>query len=315
MTNQEFSKVIITQKNLNVEKLRVNVTLKQKTKLKVDFDKIYNENCLDTMAKMPDNFLDLVITSPPYDNLRRYEGNTFCEFEQIAAELYRVIKAGGVAVWIVGDQAKKGDESGSSFKHALFFKKIGFNLFDTMIYLKPPRGAVGNNKTYWQTFEYMFVLSKGLPKTINLLMDRENKNVSNSRRGTKRLYDGSLKTIRQGGYQKKGRRTNVWQYNVGKVHSATDSFAHKHPAIFPEKLAEDHILSWSDKNDIVYDPFTGSGTTAKMATLNKRHYIGSEISRNYYKLANDRIKDCQVQMHYKFANDRIKDCQVQIRLI
>ena len=248
------------------------------------------------MAKMPDNFLDLVITSPPYDNMRRYDGNTFCEFEQIAAELYRVIKPGGVVVWVVGDQTKSGDESGSSFKHALYFKKIGFNLFDTMIYLKPPRGAVGNNKTYWQTFEYMFVLSKGLPKTINLLMDRENKDARDGDNGTKRLHNGNLKKLRRGGYEKNGRRTNVWQYNIGNRHSATDSFAHKHPAIFPEKLAEDHILSWSDKNDIVYDPFMGSGTTAKMAMLNKRHYIGSEISKDYYKLANDRIKDCQTQM-------------------
>src|SRR3990167_5405927 len=128
------------------------------------------------MAKMPDNFVDLTVTSPPYDNLRKYSGNPFPfeDFELIAEELYRVTKKGGVVAWVVGDQTIKGNETGTSFKQALFFKQMGFNLFDTMIYLKAPRGAVGNNKTYWQTFEYMFVFSKGIPKTINLITDREN---------------------------------------------------------------------------------------------------------------------------------------------
>lgn len=257
---------------------------------------IYNENCIDTMASMPDNFVDLVITSPPYDDMRKYDGNDFDEFEDIASELYRVVKEGGVVVWVINDQTKKGNESGTSFRHALYFKQIGFNLFDTMIYLKPPRGAAGNNKTYWQTFEYMFILSKGTPKTINLLLDRENKEARNGDSGTKRLYDGSLKKLNRGGYSKTGRRTNVWQYNIGNGHSATDNIAHQHPAIFPEKLAEDHILSWSNKGDLVYDPFMGSGTTAKMAFLNNRKFLGSEISKDYYRISKKRMKNCQTQM-------------------
>lgn len=115
----------------------------------INLNTIYNENCLDTMAKMPDNFVDMTVTSPPYDDMRKYSGNTFNEFELIAQELYRVTKNGGVVVWVIGDQTIKGNETGTSFKHALYFKQIGFNLFDTMIYLKPPRGAVGNNNTYW----------------------------------------------------------------------------------------------------------------------------------------------------------------------
>ena len=135
---------------------------------------VYNENCLETMARMEDGCIDLTVTSPPYDDMREYSGNDFNEFEQIAQELYRITADGGVVVWIIGDQTRMGNESGTSFKHALHFKKIKFNLFDTMIYSKPPRGAVGNNKGYWQSFEYMFVLSKGAPKAINLLRDREN---------------------------------------------------------------------------------------------------------------------------------------------
>lgn len=252
---------------------------------------IYNENCLNSMAKMPDNFVDMTITSPPYDDMRSYSGNTFNEFESIAKELYRVTKKGGVIVWVVGDQTVRGNETGTSFRHALYFKEVGFNLFDTMIYLKPPRGAVGNNNTYWQTFEYMFVFSKEKPKTINLIKDRENKDERGGDTSTKRLRDGSLLKQIRGGYSKYGRRTNVWEYLIGKGHSATDKIAYEHPAIFPEKLARDHILSWSKKNDIVYDPFMGSGTTAKMAILNNRKYIGSELSSEYCKIAQKRLKN------------------------
>ena len=267
----------------------------KKTKT-VNFNTIYNENCLKTMSKMENSCIDLVLTSPPYDNMRKYNGNTFDEFEEIAKELYRITKDGGVVVWVINDQTKKGNESGTSFRHAMYFKQIGFNLFDTMIYLKPPRGAAGNNKTYWQTFEYMFILSKGAPKTINLLLDRENKDVRDGDNGTKRLHDGSLKKLKRGGYAKTGRRTNVWQYNIGNGHSATDSIAHEHPAIFPEKLAKDHIISWSNKGDVVYDPFMGSGTTAKMALLNNRVFLGSEISKDYHRISKKRIKVCQTQM-------------------
>jgi len=262
----------------------------------IKLNSIYNENCLDTMARMSDNFIDMTVTSPPYDYMRKYSGNTFNEFELIAQELYRVTKIGGVVVWVVADQTIKGDETGTSFKHALYFKQIGFDLFDTMIYLKPPRGAVGNNKTYWQTFEYMFVFSKGTPKTINLIKDRENKEAREGDSGTKRLYDGTLLKRNRTGYSKYGRRTNVWEYLIGSGHSASDKIAYKHPAIFPEKLAQDHIISWSKKGDIVYDPFMGSGTTAKMAILNKRKYIGSELSCEYCEIAQKRI-ECLDEMH------------------
>lgn len=252
---------------------------------------IYHENCLDTMNRMHSSYIDLVVTSPPYDNMRTYNGSTFTEFESIAKELYRVMKTGGVVVWVVGDQTHKGNESGTSFRQALYFKEVGFNLFDTMIYLKPPRGACGNNKAYWQTFEYMFVLSKKQPATINLLLDRKNKDTRNGDTGTKRLVNGALWKHQRGGYGAQGRRTNVWEYMIGNGHSASDKIAHQHPAIFPEKLAQDHILSWSNPGDLVYDPFMGSGTTAKMAVVHSRNYIGSELDETYCKIANKRVVD------------------------
>ena len=256
---------------------------------------VYNEDCLKTMRDMPDGAIDLTITSPPYDEMRVYSGNDFNQFEAIAHELYRITANGGVVVWVIGDQTIKGSESGTSFRHALCFKdEVGFNLFDTMIYQKPPRGAVGNNKTYWQSFEYMFVLSKGQPKTINLIKDRENKDARGGDKGTKRLVDGSLLPVKRAGYEKMGRRTNIWQYLIGKGHSASDNIAHDHPAIFPESLARDHIISWSNRGDVVYDPFMGSGTTALMAEETGRQWLGSEISAEYCAVANKRLSNAKM---------------------
>ena len=238
---------------------------------------------------MPTDSIDLVVTSPPYDNLRSYNGYSF-NFEGMAKGLFRVMKKGGVVVWVVGDQTIKGEETGTSFRQALYFKQVGFNLFDTMIYLKTPRGAVGNNKTYWQAFEYMFILSKGAPKTINLLKDRENKDERGGDNGTKRLHDGTLLKLKRAGYSKYGRRTNVWEYLIGRGHSASDDIAYKHPAIFPEKLVQDHITSWSNPSDVVFDPMCGSGTTCKMAKLHKRNFIGIDISSEYCKIAEERLR-------------------------
>ena len=255
----------------------------------IEINKNYNESNLETMAKMPDCFVDLTVTSPPYDGLRTYNGYSF-PFEDIAKELFRVTKEGGVVVWVVGDATVKGSETGTSFKQALYFKEVGFDLFDTMIYAKPPRGAVGNNKTYWQTFEYMFILSKGKPKTINLITDRKNKESRDGDNGTKRLENGDLLKVKRGGYSEYGRRTNIWEYGIGKGQSTKDNIAFEHPAIFPEQLANDHIISWSNENDLVYDPFMGSGTTAKMCILNNRNWIGSEMSSEYCNIIEERIK-------------------------
>lgn len=260
-----------------------------------DLGVVHNEDCLQTMASMSDGSVDLVVTSPPYDNMRIYSGGSEYDFESVARELFRIIKQGGVVVWIVGDQTLKGNESGTSFRNALFFKDdVGFNLYDTMIFKKPPRGAVGNNRSYWQSFEYMFVFSKGYPKTINLIMDRNNKEKRAGDKSSKRYPDGSLRGVERGGYSQTGRRTNVWEYNTGKSHSSKDDCAFQHPAIFPEKLAEDHIISWSNRGDVIYDPFMGSGTVAKMAEKNGRLWIGSEISEEYCAIIRKRLSQKEI---------------------
>ena len=252
-------------------------------------DKNYNENCLDTMARMNDNFLDLTVTSPPYDNLRNYNGYSF-DFESIAKELYRVTKEGGVIVWVVGDATIKGSESGTSFKQALYFKECGFNLHDTMIYQKHNFSNPSNNR-YHQIFEYMFVLSKGKPKTFNKIKDRENivkgfRKVSNGRHANGKIRDKTKEKRTLGNsdlfVDDFGMRYNIWKFTTERGN---------HPAIFPEQLANDHIISWSNESDLVYDPFMGSGTTAKMAILNKRNWMGSEMSEEYCEIIEQRINN------------------------
>lgn len=256
-------------------------------------NEIYNENCLDTMSRMEDNFIDLTVTSPPYDNLRTYNGYSF-DFESIAKELYRATKEGGIVVWVVGDATIKGSESGTSFKQALYFMECGFNLHDTMIYQKDNPPPVGGSNRYYQHFEYMFVFSKGKPKTFNPIM-AERRNKWNDKRtertkGFTRDKEGNFikKKVSLTGKVKIG---NIFRYVVGGGNSVENGV--KHPATFPKRLANDHIISWSSKNDLVYDPFMGSGTTAKMAKINNRNFLGSELSSEYCKIIENRINQTQ----------------------
>ena len=256
----------------------------------MEINRIYNEPNLETMAKMPDCFVDLTVTSPPYDNLRTYNGYCF-DFENVAKELFRITKQGGVVIWIVGDATIKGSETGTSFKQALYFKEIGFNLHDTMIYAKNSYIPLTHNR-YEQQFEYMFVLSKGKPKIFNPIMipsltagTKRNRGRSKSNETTYAERLREEKTTVNSEKQK----PNIWFYDVGENDKT------KHSAPFPEQLANDHIISWSNENDLVYDPFMGSGTTAKMCILNNRKWIGSEISNEYVELSKQRLKPYEMQ--------------------
>ena len=258
-------------------------------------NKIYCEdNVIGMRDKLADNSIDLTVTSPPYDNLRNYNGFSF-DFNNVARELYRVTAEGGVVVWVVGDAVIKGSESGTSFRQALGFMDAGFRLHDTMIYEKNTSSfpARRNGSRYTQIFEYMFVFSKGSPKTVNLICDKPNKWAGsiNWGKNTKRGQDNDLKQVSDiKPVPNFSPRNNIWKYVVGGGFATKDKLAHKHPAIFPEKLAEDHILTWSNEGDVVLDPFMGSGTTAKIALLNKRNYVGFEVSQEYVDIAEKRLR-------------------------
>jgi len=348
---------------------------------------------VEKLKNLPDSSVDLTVTSPPYDDIRFYsdeftetfnlsavdfsdeneykrqlsafkkkkiaekltENNGYSfPFESIADELHRVTKPGGVVVWVVGDAVDKGSESGSSFRQALYFKEIGFNIHDTMIYEKNgtsfPARRDGNR--YSQIFEYMFVFSKGKPKTHNLVCDKPNKwtgwgsfndkfnfdSIGGSHTETEKqeLFELIRKALKSMGYKetqegvtiddsgfdftrvnysklglgissmrgKDGKlksrvqkpvpefspRNNIWKYNTGKNFSTKDAIAFDHPAIYPERLVEDHVLTWTSPGDVVLDPFVGSGTTTKMAHINERNWIGIDISHKYANLAIERMR-------------------------
>ena len=243
---------------------------------------IFNENCLETMKRMPDNYIDLTVTSPPYDNLRTYNWYSW-DFEWIAKELFRVTKEWWVVVWIVWDQTKNFCETMTSMKQAFFFWNLWFNLLDTMIYYKQNYApAYPTLRRYANQFEYMYVFSKGKPKTFNPVQRDKVRN--KEEKVWFRQQDWTIIRKLKGKWRETKDASNVWEYAVWGNLSW-------HPAVFPEKLAEDHILSWSNPLDIVYDPFMWSWTTAKMAILNARHFIWSEVSEEYCRIAQERISN------------------------
>lgn len=263
-----------------------------------------NKNILgkgqDVLKDIPDDIIDLTVTSPPYDKLRTYkdtvgkktyEGGYIFPFIEMAKELFRITKDGGIVVWVVNDQVVDGGETGTSFKMALDFMNIGFKLYDTMIYHKngAPFPETGR---YSQVFEYMFVFLKGKkPNTVNLLKDKPNRWAGHSNFGkpSKRNVDGSLKSTEKFKVGEYGFRYNVWYINNGKNYTTKDDFAYMHPALFPEELSEDHILTWTNEGDIVLDPMCGGGTTPKMAKLNNRKFIGIDKVEEYVELSNKRV--------------------------
>jgi site-specific DNA-methyltransferase (adenine-specific) len=249
----------------------------------LELNKIYCMDNVEGMKQLDDESIDLTVTSPPYDNLRSYNGFAW-DFEGVANQLFRITKQGRIVVWVVGDATINGNESGTSFEQALYFKKVGFNLLDTMIYSKGGQGATGSNNCYWQDFEYMFIFTKGKIKIFNPIKDRENKVTPRERIESQghRYKNGDVKEKRAIKRNQFGKRFNIWKYHESGTRL-------NHPAIFPEQLANDHILSWSNEGDLVFDPFMGSGTTAKMAKLNNRNYIGFETSQEYCDIAEERL--------------------------
>ena len=238
----------------------------------------FDGHCVEVMREqVPDNCIDLTVTSPPYDTLRSYKGYRF-DFELIAAELFRVTAVGGIVVWVVGDRIN-GGRSLTSFRQALYFQELGFSMHDVMIYQKQNTPFMRKN-AYTNCYEFMFVLCKGRPKTFNPLMQK----TARSNKGADDVNQKNPKELK-----KEKTRANIWSYAVGLSGTTSDKTAFRHPAIFPEKLAEEHILSWTNEGDLVFDPMCGSGATCKMAMLNNRKYLGVDISPEYIKIAKGRL--------------------------
>lgn len=246
-------------------------------------NQIFQGDSAKVLFTLPENSVDLIVTSPPYDAMRDYKGFTF-DFKTIADGMHHVLKEGGVLVWVVNDGVEKGSKTGTCYEQALYFRDHGFVWHDTMIYRKS-HSIYPSKSRYWQVFEYMFVFSKTVkPKTINLIKDRRNKNYGRLLTGEDRQVNGTFNTNRSkrtpviGTF---GVRHNVWDIEIGNNKTTKDRVAYKHPAIFPESLARDHIITWSNPGDIVLDPMAGSGTVLKQAKLLGRDYCGIELSQEY----------------------------------
>ncbi|MDA8008292.1 MAG: site-specific DNA-methyltransferase [Alphaproteobacteria bacterium] len=258
---------------------------------------IHNEDCLATMERMEPGSVDMILTSPPYDDIRDYKGYSF-DFEGVAAGMLRILKEGGVGVWVVADRIKDFDESGTSFTQGLYFQKIGFKR-RTMIYEKSYPPNIGDPEFYGKVFEYIHVLSKGRPGTRHIIKDRPVSNAGQVVRikkfrdkRTGKMMTAPARTDADGNRLRIppfGRRFDVWRYNLKQANVQTDKIAFNHPAIMPEPLAEDMVRTWSDPGDLVYDPFMGSGTTAKAAIRLGRRWVGSEISPAYCDLIRKRM--------------------------
>ena len=257
---------------------------------------LYNGDSKNIMQEFPEESIDLVVTSPPYDNLRTYGKNiditwNFNVFKNIANELSRVLKNSGIIVWVVNDATINGSETGTSFRQALYFKdECKLNLHDTMIYEKNGFSNPSSNR-YHQIFEYMFIFVKGKIRTFNPIIDRKNRYVGQTNWGQSsiRQKDGTLKNVPKKVIKEFGKRYNIWRYVVGAGFGQRDKIAYKHPATFPEQLAKDHIISWSNENDIVLDPFMGSGTVAKQCEKLHRRWIGIELNSKYCEINKARI--------------------------
>ncbi len=248
-------------------------------------------DCLERMKEIPDGSVDMVLTSPPYDDLRDYNGSLVWGpdvWQNVINNIQRVLKDGGVCVWVVNDATKNGSETGTSFKQALYAMSVGLKLHDTMIWEKSTFSAVGALRTrYAPVFEYMFIFVKGKLKTFNPIKDKPNKHAGVAHHGTVRNADGSTKEVSGKKHGKRvaelGQRHNVWRINEEK------SLNKDHPAVFPLALAVDHILSWSNAGDTILDMFMGSGTTGVACVNTGRNFIGIELDDNYFDIAKDRI--------------------------
>lgn len=262
----------------------------------MEINKIYHEDCMNILKQLPDKCVDLILTSPPYDNLRTYNNTlewSFEIFQNIAKELVRVLKDGGCIVWVVADATINGSETGTSFKQALYFKELGLNIHDTMLFKKKNYTPLTHNR-YEQEFEYMFCFSKGRPKTFNPIKIKCKYGGTLSR-GSSSYYKKNDGVLVKGGVKiiKETKiKGNIFEYIVGSL--ATGQY--QHPAMFPIELANDQIVSWSNENDLVLDCFSGSGTTAIACSELKRNFICIEKDKQYYEMSVKRLEDYNKQL-------------------
>lgn len=264
-------------------------------------------DCVEVLSTFPDEFVDITISSPPYGKIRDYANGNSYNFLLLAEQLYRVVKEGGLVAWIRNDTVEDGSKTGDTFKQTIEFMNVGFNLYDVLIWEKSGVSYPANGR-YTGIHEYIILLSKGKPKVFNPIKDVPKLWEGSWGKLTTRNQDGSLtyQNLENEGKAKSGRddtgkygykqRTTIWKINNGFGFNTKDEIAKEHPAIFPETLCHDIIVSWSNEGDLVLDPFCGSGTTLKMAKILNRNYIGIDISQRYCDISKQRVDNTEQQL-------------------
>jgi len=272
----------------------------------MELNKILKGDCLELMENIEDKSIDMIITSPPYDDIKNYNYNlnwNFGIFKLISNEMNRVLKDGGVIIWVVNDKTQNGSESLSSFKQVIFFNELGLKLYDTMIYKKLNYTPL-THRRYEQEFEYMFCLSKGIPKTFNPIKIKCKYGGTKSR-GSPSFYksnNDNLTKINKYIINNEKIKGNIFEYNTGSL----TNIKLNHPAVFPLELVNDQIISWSNENDIILDCFAGSGTTAIACINTNRNYILMEKEEKYIDIINDRIKNHTKVIEFEQVNKKNK---------
>lgn len=269
-------------------------------------NQIINMDCVKGMKTLPDDIIPLTVTSPPYDDLRTYDGLAEWDFMDAANELYRITMPGGVVVWVVQEQIVNGSETGETSRQRLAFANIGFRLHHTMV-MEKTGGHQHSKGRYGGSIEYAFILSKGKPRYFCPLRDKPNKEAGRIKVFLNRNRDGSFSPKKKSTVHPYGFRSAVWQYSTEKHITAKEDYAFEHPALMPEKMAEDFILSWSKVGDLIFNPFAGGGTVPKMALLNHRRYLGFEINPKYVEIAKRRLKEAEAAMASRIRKDSEND--------
>jgi DNA modification methylase len=254
-------------------------------------NQILQADCLKELAFFDDNSIDLTVFSPPYDGIRDYKNNWVFNFVELGKHLFRVTKDGGVAVVVIGDGTKNFAKSLTSFRLAVnWVDDIGWKLFESVIYKRDGNPGAWWNQRFRVDHEYILMFFKGnRPKTFHkehLMIP--SKHAGKIYSGTDRLTNGGFKKIEPKAVNPMKCRGTVWEYSTSNTEG--NRLKLQHPATFPDKLASDLILCFSEPHDVVLDPMCGSGTTCVQAKLNNRQFIGIEISEEYCDIARKRLQ-------------------------
>jgi DNA modification methylase len=241
------------------------------------------------LKKLPDNCIDIVVTSPPYDRIRDYNGFE-CNLHNIGEQLSRVLKDGGIIVMVIQDQTKDFGKSLTTFRTILdWCDNFNLKLFETVIYKKHGAEGAWWTKRFRVDHEYIPVFLKGKRPAY---FTKEHLKIPSKHAGktmtgcATRLTNGSTLKSKKLKINPTKCRGTIWDYvtcgDGGKL-------KHEHPATFPDKIPVDFIETFCPPGGIVLDPFMGSGTTALAALNLGRNFLGFDISNEYVSLANKRV--------------------------